>query len=100
MDSDSDLFVGFGTSRLKLRCIGVEDATRISEMMTSSVSSWVAAWPVPFSLEMAVERISSMRQAFVEGRALPCAIQRRSDGALLGCISVTRRNAGERRAMI
>lgn len=73
---------------------------QISEMMTPSVSRWVASWPVPFTGEMAMERIASMRQAFMEGRALPCAIERRSDGVLLGWIAVTRREAGERRGML
>jgi ribosomal-protein-alanine N-acetyltransferase len=100
MDNNSDLFGSFETTHLKLRCVRTNDAIKISEMMTPSVSRWVASWPLPFTVEMAIERILSIRAAFMEGRALPCAIERRSDGELLGWIAVTRREAVKRRAML
>ena len=59
-------------------------------MMTPAVSQWVASWPTPFTREMAVERIAGARAAVDKEMALPCAIERRSDGVLLGWIGVTR----------
>lgn len=100
MDNKSDLFESFETARLRLRCVRSDDATSISRMMTPAVSRWLAAWPVPFTTEMAIERIANARQAFMEGRALPCVIERRSDGVLLGWVGVTRREAGARRGML
>jgi len=89
MDSYPDLFGAVETARLRLRCVRLEDAVPVSGMMTAAVSRWVASWPVPFTPEMAVERITNARKAATDGRALPCAIERRSDGALVGWIGVT-----------
>ena len=41
----------------------LEDAVPVSGMMTAAVSRWVASWPVPFTPEMAVERITNARKA-------------------------------------
>ena len=100
MDSYPDLFGAVETARLRLRCVRLEDAVPVSGMMTAAVSRWVASWPVPFTSEMAVERITNARKAATDGRALPCAIERRSDGALVGWIGVTRETSHERRAML
>lgn len=100
MDSEADLFPAVDTARLRLRCVRPGDAAQISEMMTPAVSRWVASWPVPFTPAMAAERIADSRQAFLEGKALPCVIERREDGVLLGWIAVTRQNANESRAML
>jgi len=88
------------TARLRLRCVRLEDVVPVSAMMTAAVSRWVASWPVPFTPEMAVERITNARRAAADGRALPCAIERRSDGALVGWIGVTRETSHDRRAML
>ncbi|WP_239479466.1 GNAT family N-acetyltransferase [Lichenicola cladoniae] len=69
-------------------------------MMTPSVSRWVASWPMPFTIDMAIERITSMRHAATERRALPCVVERRLDAALLGWIAVTRSGAEDHRAML
>ena len=100
VDSKADLFDSLETARLKLRCVDPGDAVAIAEMMTPAVSRWVASWPIPFTVQMAIERIASARQACAEGKALVCAIERRSDGVLLGWIAVTRQGSGERRAML
>ena len=100
MASDPDLFPEAETRRLTLRCVRFEDASRISEMMTPVVSQWVASWPIPFTLEMAAERITNARKAADGETALPCAIERRSDGALLGWIGVTRDAIDHRRGVL
>ena len=100
MDDTADLFPSLETARLRLRCVRPADAAGFSAMMTPAVSRWVAAWPVPFTVDMAAERIATLRHACTEGRSLPCAIERRLDGVLLGTITVARREAGDRRAML
>ncbi len=100
MDSHSDLFRVVETARLRLRCVRLEDAMLVSAMMTTAVSQWVASWPMPFTTEMAVERITIARKAAADGRALPYAIERRSDAALVGWIGVTRETSHDRRAML
>jgi len=100
MDSQPDLFEAIGTARLRLRCVRPEDALPVSAMMTAAVSQWVASWLVPFTPEMAVERITNARRAAADGRALPCVIERRADAALVGWIGVTRETSHDRRAML
>jgi len=100
MDSQPDLFEAIYTARLRLRCVRLEDVAPISAMMTAAFSQWVASWPVPFTPGMAIERITSARRAAADGRALPCAIERRTDAALVGWIGVTRETPHDRRAML
>lgn len=90
MQDDAEPFEPTDTDRLRLRCVGLQDAQGLSDLMTSAVSAWVAAWPVPFTPAMAVERILTARAAAFARTALPCSIERRADGALLGWISVRR----------
>jgi len=90
MDARSGLFAPLGTERLRLRWVRPEDAAQVSMLMTPAVSRWVASWPVPFTPEMAAERIAAAREAAEKGSLLPFAIERRFDGVLLGWISVTR----------
>ena len=88
------------TPRLRLRCVRQDDAARVSAMMTPAVSRWVATWPVPFTPEMASERIAAARDAAAVGTTLPFAVERRSDGALLGWIGVHRGATAGRRGML
>lgn len=100
MDSHPDLFGAAETARLRLRCVRLGDAAPISCMMTVAVSRWVASWPVHFTIEMAAERIADARKAAAEGRALPCAIERRADATVVGWIAVARDTPRDRRAML
>ncbi len=65
--------------------------------MTQAVSQWVAYWPVPFTPEMATQRIAAACRAADAGQAMPIAIERREDGCLLGWASVNRDLAEPRR---
>lgn len=100
MDANADPFDPVKTARLKLRCVRPGDAARTSAMMTPAVSRWVASWPVPFTPEMAAERIAAARKAAEEGRALPFVVERRSDGALLGWVGVNRDAMSNRRGVL
>jgi len=70
MDTNADLFKPVETARLKLRCARPGDAARIAATITPAVSQWLASWPVPFTLEMAVEGIAAARRAAEEREAL------------------------------
>lgn len=100
MDSNTDPFGPVETPRLRLRCVRTDDAGPISSMMIPAVSRWVATWPVPFTVQMARERIIVARRAANDRTALPFAIERKSDGALLGWIGVTRESPQDRSAML
>ncbi len=100
MDAGSGLFAPLGTERLRLRCVRLDDAAQISRLMTPAVSRWVSSWPVPFTPEMAAERIVAAREAAEMGKLLPFAIERRFDGVLLGWISVTRDAKDDRRGAL
>lgn len=98
MDIGRDLFLPLETTRLRLRFVEPGDAGSVSRLMTPSVSRWVISWPVPFTGEMAAERIDRARDGAAGGTMLPFAIERRSDGAFLGWLSATR--IAERRALL
>lgn len=100
MDSNTDPFGPVETPRLRLRCVRTDDARPVSSMMTPAVSRWVATWPVPFTVEMALERIAAARRAAKDRTALPFAIERKSDGVLLGWVGVTRESPNDRSAML
>ena len=95
--ASSDPVASLGTERLRLRCVRPDDAAHVSRLMTPAVSRWMAFWPVPFTPEMAAERIAAAREAAGMGGLLPFAIERRFDGVLLGWISVTRDAKDDRR---
>jgi ribosomal-protein-alanine N-acetyltransferase len=82
-------FAPIETGRFILRCVRPQDAAETAAMMTPEVSRWVAYWPVPFTLEMAAERIARARAAASRGEGLPFAVQRKG-GELLGWIMLNR----------
>ncbi len=100
MDAGSGLFAPLGTERLRLRWGRPQDAAQVSRLMTSAVSRWLASWPVPFTPEMAAERIAAAHSEAQRGRLLPFVIERRFDGVLLGWISVTRDAKDDRRGAL
>jgi len=78
------------TARLRLRLVCPEDAAEMSRLMTPEISAFVSNWPLPFTRERAVRRISEMVVAAIAGRVMPLAIVRRADEAFLGYVSVRR----------
>lgn len=100
MDNPSGLFNPIETLRLRLRCPRLEDATVVSEMMTPAVSRWLASWQMPFTIELAVKRITTAQKAASSGRAIPLVIERRQDGTPLGWIDVVRNQPDGRSATL
>lgn len=77
------------TERLRLRVAEPRDAAALAALMSNGVSQRLASWPVPFTPEMALDRIAGVRQAAADGRALPLIIERHADGAIAGWISIS-----------
>lgn len=78
------------TPRLRLRCAEPRDAAALAGLMNEAISLRLASWPVPYTPLMAADRIAGVRMAAAERRSLPLVIERRSDGAVAGWISVSR----------
>lgn len=96
----ADPFPALALPRLLLRCVWAGDAAATAGLMTPAVSRWIAHWPVPFTPAMALARIERAREQAGAGLSLPMALLRRSDGALLGWVTVDRRRADPRRASL
>lgn len=96
----SDPFPALALPRLLLRCVWAGDAAATSGLMTPAVGRRVAHWPVPFTPAMALARIERAREQAAAGLSLPMALLRRADGALLGWVTVDRREADSRRASL
>jgi RimJ/RimL family protein N-acetyltransferase len=78
------------TDRLRLRCAEARDAEAISALMNEGISRRLASWPYPYTVPMAADRIAGVRVAAAQRRSLPLVIERRSDGAVMGWISISR----------
>lgn len=88
------------TPRLRLRCVEPRDADALAAMMSETVSRRLASWPVPYTPLMALDRIAGVRMAASARRSLPLVIERRSDGAVMGWISVSLAPGDETTALI
>lgn len=88
------------TERLRLRCAEARDADALAGLMSETVSRRLASWPVPYTPLMALDRIAGVRMAAAERRSLPLVIERRTDGAVLGWISVSRAPGDHATALI
>jgi ribosomal-protein-alanine N-acetyltransferase len=95
-----DPFSPIETDRLVLRCVRPGDAAAVSALLTPEVTRWLASWPSPFTRTMAEERIARAREAAAEGHALPLAIERRTDAAFLGWITIGRHKAEAARGIL
>jgi ribosomal-protein-alanine N-acetyltransferase len=78
------------TTSLLLRWVEDRDAPAISRLMTPAVSRWLASWPVPFTDDLAMERIKSARAGAALSNILPFAITLKQTGAVIGWVAVER----------
>jgi ribosomal-protein-alanine N-acetyltransferase len=82
------IFPAIETPRLRLRCVEDTDAKELSALMSPGVSRWVASWTSPLPVDKARGLISRARAAAAGGKALPMIAERKSDGVVVGWISV------------
>ena len=88
------------TSRLRLRPLGAEDAGPTAAIMCEAISRWTGSWTPDPTPKDVLERIERHRAAESEGRAIMRAIERASDGGLMGWIGVDRLDADPRRGVL
>jgi [ribosomal protein S5]-alanine N-acetyltransferase len=96
----SDPFLPVETARLRLRCVAAADAATTATLMTPAISRWVANWPVPFTHEMAAQRIKAARDRACKGDALPFAVTDKALGELIGWVMVSRNRDDLRRGSL
>ncbi|WP_168077340.1 GNAT family protein [Caulobacter sp. SSI4214] len=85
MDEDgAELLPVLVTSRLRLRCWRSQDASALSTNLTSTVTRWLSSWPDPTSIDLAAERIAEARAGVSQGWHVSYAIERLSDGVVIG----------------
>ena len=93
----NDPFQPLKTARLRLRCVATGDAATTANLMTPAISRWVANGPVPFTPEMATQRIEAARDRAWKGSALPLAVTDKTIGALIGWVMISRDRDDPRR---
>ena len=93
-------FPAIETPRLRLRLAEPRDAPALAALMSDGVSRRLASWPVPYTPEMALDRIAGVRQAAADGASLPLIIEQRADAAAIGWISISRAPGDGRTAFI
>lgn len=88
------------TARLCLRYAEAGDAGTLAAMVSEGISRRLASWPIPYTPLMAADRISGVRVAAAEQRAVPLIVERRSDNTVLGWISISRAAGDHETALI
>jgi len=83
-DQAAELLPVLITPRLKLRCFRASDAPVLAANLTPAVTRWLATWPDPVSVELADERIELARAGTAAGWHVSYAIERLSDGVVIG----------------
>jgi RimJ/RimL family protein N-acetyltransferase len=78
------------TARLLLRPFGTADAAEVRRLAGHrEIARFTLTVPHPYPEGAAEEWIASHPAAWNEGRAISCAIERRSDGRLVGAVGLT-----------
>lgn len=78
------------TQRLRLRPFGAADAAEVRRLAGNrEIARFTLTIPHPYPEGAAEAWIASHPVAWAEGRAMSCAIERRSDQALIGAIGLT-----------
>jgi ribosomal-protein-alanine N-acetyltransferase len=78
------------TERIFLRSLRPGDAESIAALMTPDVSRWLMNFPLPYTAQLAQQRIERIREAGIRGQATVLGIERRTDGAFMGWFGVYR----------
>ncbi len=81
---EAELLPVLVTPRLRLRCWRLEDAPALSANLTPAVTRWLSSWPDPTSVDLALSRIAEARAGVGEGWHVSYAIERLSDGVVIG----------------
>lgn len=81
------------TPRLALRLAETADAAPLAALMTGAISARLASWGMPWTAGRMADRIACWRPI-----GLPCVVEQRPDGALVGWVHALRRHDDPARA--
>lgn len=70
-----------------MRPIATTDAPALARNLTPAVTRWLASWPDPMTLEIALARIERSRSAMRRGGHVFYALERREDRRVIGGFS-------------
>jgi RimJ/RimL family protein N-acetyltransferase len=84
------------TARLRLRPISQSDAGPTAALMTLGVSRWTATWPTQVSAQDVLQRITDLHVRTARGIYFARAIERLSDGVLMGWTSARKQSPDAR----
>ncbi|MBR0668717.1 GNAT family N-acetyltransferase [Roseomonas hellenica] len=93
MGADSMSCTILDTARLRLRMACETDAAGLAALMTPGISSRLASWPTPLSVEDALLRIATALRTGRDNGSAPLVMELRSSGALCGWTSLMRERA-------
>ena len=93
---EAELLPVLVTPRLRLRCWRPEDAAALSANLTPAVTRWLNSWPDSATIALAAQRIAEAREGVREGCHVSFAIERRSDGVVIGGFGGGERGRPER----
>lgn len=98
MLNDADPFPIIETHCIRLRCARATDAPRIAELMTPAISRWLSSWPTPYTAAMADERIAAWGTLAKNRWGMPCVVEDRSAGTVIGWAHILGYKEDPRRA--
>jgi ribosomal-protein-alanine N-acetyltransferase len=78
------------TGRILLRPLRLVDAESIAALMTPTISRWLTNFPLPYTAQLAQQRLERIREAGIRGQATVLGIERLTDGAFMGWFGVYR----------
>ncbi|CUH51221.1 GNAT family N-acetyltransferase [Shimia marina] len=74
----------FETSRLLVRACRLQDASALTNLMTPSISKWVAAWPTPLTLEATKSILTAAINAAQDGLAFGAVVIAKDTQHIIG----------------
>jgi ribosomal-protein-alanine N-acetyltransferase len=78
------------TERILLRSLRPGDAESIAALMTPGISRWLMNFALPYTVQLAQQRIERILDAGIRGQAMVLGIERHTDGAFMGWFGVYR----------
>ncbi len=95
-----DLRWDIDTPRLRLRRLRPDDAAATAAMITPEVSRWTGSWPDSIGVEETAERIRGTLGVMDSGGGPILAIDRKTDGALLGWVGLVFDKSAPRKGVL
>ncbi|WP_422049254.1 GNAT family N-acetyltransferase [Shimia sp.] len=85
----------FETERLLIRSCELADAATLAQLMTPSISQWVAAWPTPLTAEDVRALLKGYIEAAKSGSTFASVVVDKETRALIGWLKIDLSNASQ-----